>query len=72
MTRSGWTAGGGLEYAFAPNCPVKIEYYDLGNLLQQIIDPRTLSPFIAQSVALTGHVVRAGGNYRFFGDDCDY
>ena len=32
-TRSGWTVGGGLEWAFADNWSAKLEYqfYDFGN-----------------------------------------
>jgi outer membrane immunogenic protein len=72
--QTGWTAGGGVEYAFAPNWSAKVEYlyYDLGNLSQQILDPRTPGAFIAQSVAFRGNIVRAGVNYRFYGDDSDY
>jgi opacity protein-like surface antigen len=37
---SGWTVGGGLEYAFAPNWSAKVEYLypDLGTLSQQILE----------------------------------
>jgi len=72
--QTGWTAGGGLEYAFAPNWSAKVEYlyYDLGSLSQQILDPRTPGAFIAQSVGFMANIVRAGVNYRFYGDDSDY
>jgi outer membrane immunogenic protein len=72
--QSGWTVGGGLEYGFAPNWSAKVEYlyYNLGTLSQQILDPRTPNAFIAQSVEFKGNIVRAGLNYRFFGDDSDY
>jgi outer membrane immunogenic protein len=30
LMRTGWTAGAGLEYAFAPNWSAKIEYDYLG------------------------------------------
>jgi outer membrane immunogenic protein len=29
-TRSGWTAGGGIEWAFTPNWSAKVEYNHLG------------------------------------------
>ena len=72
--QTGWTAGGGLEYAFAPNWSAKIEYlyYDLGTVSQSILDPRTPAAFIAQSVDFRGNIVRAGVNYKFFGDESDY
>jgi outer membrane immunogenic protein len=69
--QTGWTVGGGLEYALASNWSAKLEYlyYDLGALSQQILDPRTPDAFTAQSVGLRGNIVRAGVNYRFYGED---
>jgi outer membrane immunogenic protein len=65
--RSGWTAGGGLEWKLAPNWSVKTEYlyYDLGNVSQQLGDPRFPGAFITQSVNFKGNIVRAGVNYWF-------
>ena len=58
-TRSGWTAGGGLEWAFAPNWSAKVEYLyvDLGSFLVNTTD----------SLGMTGklNVVRGGVNWRF-------
>jgi outer membrane immunogenic protein len=64
-TRSGWTAGGGLEWGFAPNWSAKFEYLYMKfesaafNTLQAE-GPRS-------SVPLDDNVVRAGINYRFGG-----
>ncbi len=61
FTGTGWTAGGGLEYAFAPNWSAKVEYLytDLSNNNNNwgwgITDWRTHTRF---------HTVRAGVNYR--------
>ncbi|MGH6811691.1 MAG: outer membrane protein [Methylocella sp.] len=72
----GWTAGGGLEWLFAPNWSAKVEYlyYDLGDVTYgtgPMITVETLNPivnFINQSRTTTrfnGNVVRAGLNYHF-------
>jgi outer membrane immunogenic protein len=66
--QSGWTAGGGVEWKFAPNWSVKAEYlhYDLGTISQQLVDPRfPPGGFIAQSVNFKGNIVRVGVNYLF-------
>jgi len=74
-TRVGWTAGGGIEWLFAPNWSVKAEYlyYDLGSVtyglspLQNFNSGGTLftsgSPF--SRTRFTGNIVRAGLNYHF-------
>ncbi|BAT57583.1 hypothetical protein GJW-30_1_00089 [Variibacter gotjawalensis] len=62
-THTGWTVGGGLEYAFAPNWSAKVEYLyvDLGRerYLETLID--------GVSANLKFHTVRFGVNYRFGG-----
>ncbi|HLL29290.1 MAG TPA: outer membrane protein [Xanthobacteraceae bacterium] len=57
-TRTGWTVGGGAEYAFAPNWTVKAEYLyvDLGTLN---------CPACGANVKVKENVVRAGLNYKF-------
>lgn len=76
--RVGWTAGAGVEWAFARNLSAKLEYlyYDLGSVSA---DGRALglltfsnlagSPLFANATRVStrfeGHVVRAGLNYRF-------
>jgi outer membrane immunogenic protein len=65
---SGWVAGGGVEWKFAPNWSAKAEYlrYDLRNLSQQLTDPRFPGgTFIAQSVDFKGNIYRVGVNYLF-------
>ena len=63
-TRVGWTAGGGIEYAFLGNWTAKLEYLyvDLGSF-----DTGFTAPFLTNKVDLQMHVVRAGLNYKFFG-----
>lgn len=57
-TRTGWTVGGGVEYAFAPNWSLKAEYLfaDLG---------RFNCVGCGATVKFNENIVRAGLNYRF-------
>jgi outer membrane immunogenic protein len=65
-TRSGWTAGGGFEWGFAPNWSAKFEWLYMKfdskgfNTLGLVDGDRG-------SVPLDDNVVRAGINYRFGG-----
>ncbi len=63
-TQIGWTAGGGVEFAFTPNLTAKVEYLyvDLGS--QSC--PAGSCTGTATSVSLTENVVRAGINYKFW------
>jgi outer membrane immunogenic protein len=63
-TRSGWTAGGGLEWGFAPNWSAKFEmlYMKFNSVTFNTVQaegPRT--------VPLDDTIARAGINYRFGG-----
>ena len=64
-TRSGWTAGGGYEWGFAPNWSAKFEW------LYMKFDSAAFNTLAAEgprsSVPLDDNVVRAGINYRFGG-----
>ena len=62
VSRSGWTAGGGIEYALAPNWTAKLEYLyvNLGRDFQWTTF--TGDPGLARA---TFGVVRAGLNYKF-------
>jgi outer membrane immunogenic protein len=64
-TRSGWTAGGGLEWGFAPNWSAKFEW------LYMKFDSAAFNTLAAEgprsSVPFDDNVVRAGINYRFGG-----
>jgi outer membrane immunogenic protein len=71
-TQVGWTAGGGLEWMFAPHWSAKIEYlyYDLGTVSiggpLQLYGPLGAGLGASQTSAqFNGHVVRAGVNYHF-------
>jgi outer membrane immunogenic protein len=64
---AGWTAGGGVEYAFADSWSAKLEY--LHNDFGSQYFSRTLDSgggaFHARDVTLTNDIVRAGVNYKF-------
>ena len=64
-TRSGWTAGGGLEWGFAPNWSAKFEWLYMKFESKPFITNLAEGP--RSSVPLDDHVVRAGINYRFGG-----
>ena len=74
-TLVGWTAGGGLEWLFAPHWSAKVEYlyYDLGTLSGQpglgLVSNAAGVPYGAIAVQnntnFNGHIVRAGLNYHF-------
>ena len=75
-TRLGWTIGAGLEWMFAPNASVKLEYlyYDLGSAtyngspLTTFLNFPGFSPNIVLPTIRTqfvGDVVRVGLNYHF-------
>ena len=69
-TQTGWTAGGGVEFAFTPNLTAKIEYLyvDLGNqsCAQANCAGGTILAPLNTTVSLTENVVRAGINYKFW------
>ena len=69
-TKAGWTAGGGVEVAFAGNWSAKLEYLyaDFGSV--SVTDPVLLagvpeSLSTTHDVSLHTQIVRAGLNYRF-------
>jgi outer membrane immunogenic protein len=69
---TGWTAGGGIEYAFLNNWSVKVEYLhadfgtqSYGRLTTPGVFANGSTFFAARNVSLTDDIVRAGLNYRF-------
>ena len=75
QTRVGWTAGGGVEWMFAPNWSAKAEYlfYDLGGL--DLALPQTSVATATGAIStnartvlrakVDGQIVRAGLNHHF-------
>jgi len=60
---TGWTVGGGVEYAFLPNWTAKIEYLyvNLGNVDCGL----ACANIVPTKVDFATNVVRAGLNYKF-------
>jgi outer membrane immunogenic protein len=63
-TRSGWTAGGGLEWGFAPNWSAKFEMLYMKFNSTPFNTVRAEGP---RTVPLDDTIARAGINYRFGG-----
>ncbi len=76
-TRVGWTAGGGLEWMFAPNWSLKGEalYYDLGrfntsfapvSIVSTVVPGAVVgSALVTTSTRERGVIARGGINYHF-------
>jgi len=67
-TRTGWTAGGGVEWMFAPNWSAFLEgnYMDFGNNDHTVITPVACPPpGCAFSTHAKAATVLVGVNYRF-------
>ena len=66
-TKTGWTAGGGFEYAWDSNWSVKAEYLyiDLGSDTVRLIEPNLPGDYVDYRFHHRDHIVRAGINYRF-------
>jgi outer membrane immunogenic protein len=63
-TGTGWTVGGGLEYAFLPNWSAKVEY--LYTNFGANFDPVYIAPVVFETQQRAHlNTVRAGVNYRF-------
>jgi outer membrane immunogenic protein len=64
-TRTGWTVGTGVEWAFAPNWSTTLEYdyYDFGSKALTLTDPNAF--VTVASFKDTIHEVTAGVNYHF-------
>jgi opacity protein-like surface antigen len=62
-TEAGWTAGVGLEYAFAPNWTAKAEYLfvDLANASCGFANCGGTNT----TVSLNENIIRAGVNFKF-------
>ncbi|MGH6666109.1 MAG: outer membrane protein, partial [Pseudolabrys sp.] len=64
--RSGWTIGGGLEYAFTQNWSARVEYdyYDFGTAtVTRLSSTGTVN---TRSNSLTLNAVKLAINYKFF------
>jgi outer membrane immunogenic protein len=72
-TQFGWTAGGGVEWMFAPHWSLKAEflYYNLGHVSADMTLTQLsgVAPFttigVTSTVNAKGDIARGGINYRF-------
>jgi outer membrane immunogenic protein len=70
-TQTGWTLGGGVEYAFTNNLTAKAEYlyYDLGNKNYAVVGTNAAAVATGASYSIRqetkGSIVRVGVNYKF-------
>jgi outer membrane immunogenic protein len=65
QTRTGWTAGAGLEYALDRNWSAKVEYDYLGFGSQTLNLATPALPTYASNASLNVQEVKAGINYHF-------
>jgi outer membrane immunogenic protein len=68
LNRSGWTAGGGAEWMFAPGWSVFAEYnyMDFGNgIAPYVSGPNTVGPPNVLNARLTVQTALVGVNYKF-------
>jgi outer membrane immunogenic protein len=65
MVRTGWTAGGGVEYALSENWTAKLEYDYLGFGSQALNLPTPTFPAYAPNASLNVQEVKAGVNFKF-------
>jgi outer membrane immunogenic protein len=69
-TRAGWTAGGGIEWGFAPRWSAKLEglYYDLGRVTSLGTSVPLITAYREGSrLEINGWIARIGVNYHFAG-----
>jgi outer membrane immunogenic protein len=68
-TRSGWTAGAGLEYAFTPGWSAKVEYqyYDFGSDRYNYTFAAPAGVVFPADIDSQIHTVKVGLNWRFGG-----
>jgi outer membrane immunogenic protein len=66
-TRTGWTAGVGLEYGIAANWSAKIEYDYLSFGSQPLSFMKATPTTYASKASLNAQEIKAGINFRFGG-----
>jgi outer membrane immunogenic protein len=66
-TRTGWTAGAGIEWAFWNNWSAKLEYafYGFGNHRELLVDANNGRPPVPADITQQIHTLKLGINYRF-------
>jgi opacity protein-like surface antigen len=68
-TRTGWAAGGGIEYAAWDHVTLKVEYlhadFGTSSYINPSVQPAPGRTIVTRDVTLTNDIVRAGVNYKF-------
>ena len=66
-TRTGWTAGGGVEWRFAPNWSAFLEgnFMDFGDQNHLVFDPTVCVAGCTFNTSTTATTILVGVNYRF-------
>jgi outer membrane immunogenic protein len=67
LTRTGWTAGIGLEYGITANWSAKVEYDYLDFGAQALNFTTATTPSYSTNAGLNIHEIKAGVNFRFGG-----
>ena len=68
-TQTGWTAGAGVEYAFAPNWTAKVEYLFV-DLRQRVLPGSAIAAAtggVNTNISLNENIIRGGMNFKFGG-----
>ncbi len=67
MTRTGWTAGSGVEWAFSPcwSATLEYDYYDFNKRGTVLLDTTNSTTVTLYSLKDTMHAVTVGVNYHF-------
>lgn len=67
LTRTGWTAGVGVEWMFASHWSASLEYnyYDFGNTAATLFDPATVTTVSIFNLKDKIHAATIGVNYHF-------
>lgn len=63
-TRSGWTAGGGIEYALGPHWSAKLEYNYLDFGTSTVTFVGNFGDRFTEDITNRVHMIKAGFNYR--------
>lgn len=65
-TNTGWTIGGGGEFAFAQNWTAKVEYLYIGtNVSQTGALPAAVGTSVTETAKIHDNLIRAGFNFKF-------
>ena len=61
----GWTAGGGVEFALAPNWTIRAEYLFIGTNIKLNGNLAVIGGAVSQSANANDSIVRVGVNFKY-------